>query len=194
MAAAAWFNSPLIRYSRPRSMAKPINPKNTGTNRISNCSENVPLASEPRRALAGRDTRVETSLDPARTSACATSRFTHLLRLFISSRAHKLGFTRIGRLRLHRRLRLRISRAFLSLLGELLRRNRRQEGLFEIGQLRLLVRRPRLDEVRRHHHQQFVAALLRASALEQPAQDRNISERRELGQLLDHAIVDQARD
>src|SRR5437870_5635020 len=42
MLLAAWFSSPRIRYRRPRSSAKPISPKKTGTRTTSNCSDRLP--------------------------------------------------------------------------------------------------------------------------------------------------------
>ena len=44
MALAAWFNSPLMRYSRPRSRAKPISPKSTGTRITSSGSAMLPAS------------------------------------------------------------------------------------------------------------------------------------------------------
>src|ERR1022692_4536947 len=73
-------------------------------------------------------------------------------------------------------------------------RDCRQERGRHVGQFGFLFRGQRLDEVRGHHHQQFVGGFLGAAAAEDLAENGQIAQPGNLHQGFDHAVVDQARD
>src|ERR1035437_4080662 len=126
---------------------------------------------------------VETSLDTAGTSACATG--TLLFGYLLATGSYKF--------RVLDGCRGTAGLAGFPLLGARWRLCRQKRG-GHVGQFGFLFRAQRLDEVRGHHHQQFVGGFLRAPAAEDLAEDGQIAQSRDLRQRLDHAVIDQARD
>src|SRR5581483_9858548 len=112
------------------------------------------------------------------------------------------GRRRRGRHRLRHGLRRRLHRRGAAAVGERLRRRlerlllrqRRHERLAEARQVRRHAGRVVRQNLRRDHHHELGAILLRRLALEQETENRNVADARHLLQRLVHLAVDQPRD